>query len=94
MSNQIIVEVRTFKIEQQCTKCKKGYMRPDPSQPVQMTDPPIYPHKCTQKGCNNVDVFNETYPALAYRDIKGRQAEGSGKKIIKTSTRNSKKDIN
>lgn len=80
MGKQVITEVRTFKVEELCPQCKKGYMRPHPKKPPMMTNPQLFPHLCTEKLCGHEETFLQQMPALIYRDHEDEKK----KKTIET----------
>ena len=84
MGKQVITEVRTFKVEEVCPQCTKGYLRPHPKKPMLMTNPPLYPHLCTEKLCGHEETFMHPLPALVYRD---HEDEGKKKEITTDSVK-------
>lgn len=46
-------------VDMVCDKCKKGFMRPGAT--VLMSDPPQYPHKCTE--CGHQANYGTIYPS-------------------------------
>lgn len=80
MSKQVITQVNTFKVEEICEKCGKGYMRPDPKGSIVHTMPPMYVHICTEKLCGHTGTYANQLPALVYRDHEDEKE----KKTIET----------
>jgi hypothetical protein len=59
---RIQTPVRPIQVDYQCEKCDDGRMRPTGQ--TLMSDPPQFPHKCTN--CENTITFNEKYPTVRY----------------------------
>ena len=61
-------EVKTFKVEYICDKCKKGIMveicKHDRDPTIKITSNPAYFHKCFE--CNYQKCLNKHYPYIEY----------------------------
>lgn len=54
-------EVKTFKVDYKCPKCKRGYLRHNGL--VLTSYPAQYPHNCNNKDCDYDETFlDKTYP--------------------------------
>ena len=53
-----IREVKVKSVDEKCPVCNNGYMRPTGI--VLMSNPPMYPHKCTN--CDYEQTYNVKYP--------------------------------
>ena len=59
-----IKEVIAVQVDFRCPKCKKGCLRPTGQ--CFTTNPPIYPHKCTN--CEYTEnIRGKTYPYIDYK---------------------------
>lgn len=56
-------EVKTIIIRMQCDKCGKGFMEPYGGA-VLMSNPPLYPHKCSC--CGHTENYTVQYPYTKY----------------------------
>jgi hypothetical protein len=64
-------EIKIFQVDFKCPKCKTGYLRP--SNRVLTTNPPQYPHECSNPKCDYKETFNTTYPYHTQEIIKKRK---------------------
>ena len=62
---EIISEVKTFLIEMQCNKCKKGMMKFTGHFELET---PTYHHQCNN--CNRFGRYKKEYPVKYFRKIK------------------------
>ncbi len=66
--NEILTEVKTFKVELKCEKCNAGTMESCKSM-VENSDPLLYIHKCTNPACDaELQLPNPPYPT--YRRVE------------------------
>lgn len=56
--------LRPIQVDYLCDKCEQGYYRPVGR--MLLSDPPQFPHACTQ--CGNEKTFWEKYPTIRYVD--------------------------
>lgn len=56
---EMVAEVKTLTVEMMCDKCNNGLMKRD-GYIVLSTDPPKYPHKCSN--CGNMENYPIVYP--------------------------------
>lgn len=61
---EIITEVKTYRIDRQCPKCKVGFMRPNGT--ALMSFPAQYGHNCNVKDCLHFEYYYEEYPYITY----------------------------
>jgi len=59
-------EVKVFKVNRVCERCREGNMILDKSGVARLTYPPRYSHTCDN--CGNNDFFIEKYPEIVYED--------------------------
>ena len=66
------VEVKQFLVKYKCPKCKTGYL--EGTGMIYTTDPPIYPHRCSNVECNYREEFRGiSYPYFETEEIKKRK---------------------
>lgn len=56
-------QVQTHQVDERCPICGQGWMRPTGI--VLTTDPPQYPHKCTN--CNYGQTYSVSYPYIIHQ---------------------------
>ena len=57
-------QVKTYMVDMMCPVCKEGIMRPE-GRMVLMTNPPQYPHRCSD--CGHVETYHKCYPQIEYK---------------------------
>jgi hypothetical protein len=62
VKSELLMPVRVHYV---CDKCRSGYMLSTRG-PAITSNPPRYPHACTNKDCKNVAYFPVTYPTVFY----------------------------
>jgi len=69
---EIRTEVKTFRIDYLCPKCKTGHLRH--SGTVLTINPPEYPHNCNNIKCDYAENFSgKSYPYIITEDVKKRK---------------------
>ena len=58
--------IRPIQIDYICDKCNVGHYRPAGA--MWLSDPPQFPHKCTNAECGDEKTFIERYPTLRYAE--------------------------
>jgi hypothetical protein len=64
---EIKTEVKTYRVEMQCDRCKEGKMVP--TRQVYLCSPPKYPHKCNS--CEFLATYSKNYPYVSHEPILG-----------------------
>lgn len=66
------VEVKQFLVKYKCPKCKTGYL--EATGMVYTTNPPYYPHVCTNPECGHSEEFmGVSYPHTEMEEVKKRK---------------------
>ena len=60
-------EVKTLKVHYICDECGKGELLPTGT--CFPTNPPMYPHLCSNTSCNSGRTFNIQYPTIKYTEV-------------------------
>lgn len=59
------IELKPIQVDFKCPKCMIGYLRP--TNVSYMSNPPQYPHQCTD--CIYSETFNIKYPYIEYEKL-------------------------
>ena len=59
-------ELKTFQVDYQCGKCKKGFMRAEFMSCTVASLPAQYPHACNNSECDATQTFLCIYPKTVY----------------------------
>lgn len=58
-------QITTHELDYRCDSCGKGNLRP--TGVMLLSDPPKWPHACTE--CGAQQTFDTKYPAFVYRRV-------------------------
>ena len=56
--------IKPIGVKRICEHCSEGEMVRDHDEPIRMTNPPLFPHKC--KRCGGTLLLPKTYPYIEW----------------------------